>query len=237
MFAPWKKSYDKRREHIKKQRHHFANKGLYSQSYGFFSSHVQMWELVYKGSWAPKKWCFQIVVLEKTLESPLDSKEIQRVHPKGHQPWILIGRTDAEAETPILWPLDVKKWLTGKEMLGKIEGRRRRGWQKMRWSDGFINSLDISLSELREMVKDREAWHAACSSWGCKESDMTYWLHKNNNIPLYDCFTVSCFLTHSPIEGYLGCFQFRLFILYSCYTHLNIYVKVFVWTSVSNSFE
>ena len=103
MLAPWKKSYDKSRQHIKKQRHHFANKGLHSQSYGFSSSHVQMWDLDHKEAWMSKNWCFQTVLLEKTLESPLDIK-IKLVNPKGNQPWIFIGRTDAEA--PILWPLD-----------------------------------------------------------------------------------------------------------------------------------
>ena len=94
---------------IKKQRHHFANKGPSSQSFGFSRSHVWMWELYYKESWAPKNWCFWIVVLEKTLKSPLDWKEIQSVNPKGNQSWIFIGRTDAEAEVPILWPPDVKE--------------------------------------------------------------------------------------------------------------------------------
>ena len=106
MLTPWKESYDQPREHIKKQRHYFANKGLSSQSYGFSSNHVWMWELDYKESWAPKNWCFGIVVLEKTLENPLDCKEIQPVHPKGDQSWIFIGRTDAEAEALILWPPD-----------------------------------------------------------------------------------------------------------------------------------
>ena len=96
---------------IVKQRHYFANKGPSSQGYGFSSSHVWMWELDYKKSWALKNWCFWTVVLEKTLESPLDCKEIQPVHPKGNQSWIFIGRTDAEAETPILWPPDAKNWL------------------------------------------------------------------------------------------------------------------------------
>ena len=114
-FAPWKKSYDQPRQHFKKQRHYFANKGPSSQSYGFSSSHVWMWGLVYKENWAPKNWCFWTVVLEKTLESPLDSKEIEPVHPKGHQSWIFIGRTDAEAETPIFWPSDVKNWFIGKD--------------------------------------------------------------------------------------------------------------------------
>ena len=113
-LAPWKKSYDQPRQHIKKQRHYFANKGASNQSYGFSSSHVWMWELDYKEDRAPKNWYFWTVVLEKTLESCLDCKEILLVHPKGSQFWIFIGRTDAEAETPILWPPDTKSWLIGK---------------------------------------------------------------------------------------------------------------------------
>ena len=111
--APWKKSYDQPRQHIKKQRHYFANKGLYSQSYGFSSSHVWMWELDHKEGWVPKNWYLQTVVLEKTLESPSVCKEIKPVNIKGNQPWIFIGRTDAEA--PILWPPDAKSWLIGKD--------------------------------------------------------------------------------------------------------------------------
>ena len=114
-LAPWKKSYDKPRQHIKKQRQCFADKGPSSQSYCFSSSHVWMWELDYKEGWVLKNWYFWTVVLEKTLESPLDCKEIQPVHPKGNQPWIFIGRTDAEAETPVLWPPDAKNWLIGKD--------------------------------------------------------------------------------------------------------------------------
>ena len=115
MLAPCKKSYDQHRKHIQKQRHYFANKGPSSQSCGFSSNHVGMWELDYKESWVPKNWCFWTVVLEKTLESPLDCKEIQPVHTKGNQSWIFIGRTDAEVETPILWAPDAKSWLIWKD--------------------------------------------------------------------------------------------------------------------------
>ena len=127
-LTPWKKSYDQPREHIKKKRHYLANKGPSSQSYGFSSSHVWMWELDYKESWAPKNWCFWTVVLEKTLESPLDSREVQSVHPKGNQSWIFIGRTDAEAEAPIFWPSDAKNRLTGKDPdVGKDWRREEKG--------------------------------------------------------------------------------------------------------------
>ena len=124
--APWKKSCDKSRQCIKKQRHHFANYGPYSQSYCFSSSHVRMWELDHKEVWAPRNWCFWIVVLEKTLESRLDSKEIKPVNSKGNQPWIFIGRTDVEV--PIHWPPDAKSWLIWKDLdAGKDWRREEKG--------------------------------------------------------------------------------------------------------------
>ena len=146
MLTPWKESYDQPRQRITKQRHYFANKGPSSQGYGYTSGHVWMWELDYKESWALKNWCFWTVVLEKTLESPMDCKGIQPVHPKGDQSWVFIGRTDAEAETPILWPPQQRADSFEKTlMLEKIESRRRRWWQRMRWLDGITDSMDIGL--------------------------------------------------------------------------------------------
>ena len=123
MLAPWKKIYDQPGQCIKKQRHYFANKVLSSQSYDFSNSHVWMWELDYKESWVPKNWCFWTVVLEKILQSPLDWKEIQVAHPKGNQSWVFIGRTDTEAETPILWAPEAKNQLIGKDPDGGKDWR------------------------------------------------------------------------------------------------------------------
>ena len=165
MFAPWKESYNKPRQHIKKQRHHFTNKSLYSQSYGFSSSHVQMWKLDHKEGWALKNWCFQIVMLEKILESPLDSKEINPVNPKGNQLWIFIGRTDAEAEAPIFWPPDAKSRPTGKDPDAGKDGRQEKGTAEdgiVRWHQWF------NRHEFEQTLGDSGGQRnlECCSPWG-----------------------------------------------------------------------
>ena len=154
---------------ILKRRDHFANKGLYSQSNGFSSSHVWKWELDHKKGWEPKDSCFWTVTLEKTLESPLDCKEIKPVNPKGNQPWIFIGLTDAETEAPILWPSDAKKWLTGKDSdAGRNWGQEEKGetvgWHH--WHNGH------EFEQTLENGKEQKSL-GRCSPWGCKELDMT----------------------------------------------------------------
>ena len=173
MLTPWKETYDQPRQHIKKQRHYFANKGPSSRGYGFSSVHVWMWELDCEESWALKNWWFWTVVLEKTLESPLDCKEIQTVHPKGDQPWVFIGRTDAEAETPILWLPHAKSWLIEKDP------DARRGWgqeEKGTTEDemaGWHHRLDAHEFGWTPGVGDGQGGLVCCDSWGHKESDMT----------------------------------------------------------------
>ena len=167
-----------------KLRYYFANKGPPIQSYGFSSSQVQMWELDYKESWVPRNWCFWTTVSEKTLESPLDCKEIQPVHSKGDQSWICTGRTDAKAETPIFWPPEAKNWVIRKDPdAGKDRRQEEKGTTEYGvvgvW-DGETDSMDMSFSKLQELVKDREAW-CATSQWLAESrkwlSNWTEWQH------------------------------------------------------------
>ena len=170
-LTPWKKSYDQPRQHIKKQRLYFVNKALSSQSYHISSSHVWRWELDSEESWVPKNWCFWTVVLENTLESPLDCKEIKPVNPKGNQPWIFTWRTDAEAL--ILWPPDVKSQLTGKDPdAGKDWRREKKGTTKNEIV-GWHHRLNGH--EFVQTPGDSEGQGslACCSPCGLKESDMT----------------------------------------------------------------
>ena len=188
---------------LKRKRHYFANKGPSSQSYGFSSSHTWMRELDYKESWTPKNWCFWTVVLEKTLESPLDSKEIKPVHLKGNQSWIFIRRIDAEAETPILWPLNMKNWLIGKDPdVGKDWGQEGKGttedkmvgWYHRHNWHGFGWTVGVGGGQGR----------LACHSpWGRKESDTTEWLNSTGP-PVSGCYRYSMkpekeMVTHSSI--------------------------------------
>ena len=178
-LAPWKKSYDQPRQCIKKQRHHFANKCPYNQSYGFSSIHVQMWKLDHKEVWVPENWCFLTVVLEKILESPLDCKEIKPVNYKGNQSWIFTGKTDAEA--PILWPPDEKSWLIGKDPdAGKDWGQEEKGQQRMRcmasltqWSWVWTCQVNghVNWHEFEQTQGDSAGQRSLtyCSSWGHKE--------------------------------------------------------------------
>ena len=178
MLTPWKESYHQPRQHNKKQRHYFANKVSSSQGYGFSSSHVTnsqvwMWELDYKESWAPRNWCSSTVVLEKTLESPLHCKEIQPVHPKGDQSWVFIGRSDVEAETPILWPPDAKNWLIWKDPdAGKDWGQEEKGTTEHEMV-GWHHQLSGHECGWTPGVGDGQGYLECCGSWGCKESDTT----------------------------------------------------------------
>ena len=167
------KSYNQPRQLFKKQRHYFANEGLSGQGYGFSSSHVWMWELDYKESWAQKNWCFWTVVLEKTLESPLDCKEIKPVHPKGDQSWVFIGRTDAKAENPIL---DAKSWLIWKDPdAGEDWGQEEKGttedevvgWHHRLKGHEFVWTLGL--------VMDREAWRAAVHGVAKSQTQLSEW--------------------------------------------------------------
>ena len=182
MLAPWKKSYDQPSQLIKKQKHYFADRGLSSQSNGFSSSHVCMWELDLKESWASKNWCFWTVVLEKTLESPLDWKEIQPVNLKWSQSWIFIGRIDAEADAPIFWPSDVKNWLIGKDPDAGKDWRQEKWGMTEDEMVGWHHWLNGHEFKQAPGVDDGQGGLACSSLWGHKELDTTEQLNWTEHI-------------------------------------------------------
>ena len=187
MLAPWEKSYDPPRQHIKNQRLSIANKSPSSQSSGFSNTHVWMWDLDYKETLAPKSWCFQTVVLEKTFESPLDCKEMNPVNPKGNQSWIFIWRTDAEAETPIIWPPYVNNWLIWKDSDAWKDWRQEEKRTKEDELVGWHRQLDGHELEQDQWIYDGKGSLACCSPWVANFrhswvtelnwTDLNWWCH------------------------------------------------------------
>ena len=229
----------KPRQRVKKQRHHFAGKVLYSQSYGFSSSHIRMWQLDHKEGWSPKNWCFWIVVLDKILESPLDCKEIEPVNHKGNQPWIFIGRTDAEVL--ILWPPDVKNWLIGKDPDAGKDCRQKKGTKEdeiVAWH----HQLNRHEFEQAPGVGDGQRSLVCCSPWGRKESDKTVQLNWAA-LSWHNCSSISGVTGH-PCYRQLSHLTFKTFLSSNFYTHIhmcipNIPIKYLIgiinWTYPPNN--
>ena len=193
MVAPWKKSYDKPRQHIKKQTLHFSNKGPYSQSYSFCSSHVWMWGLDHKEGWTLKNWCFRIVVLENSWEFLGQQGSSQSILKELNPEYSLEGlmlklKLNLQCFGHLMWRPDSleKTW-----MLGKIECRRRRRWQGMRWLDDVIDSMDMSLSKLQKIVKDRDAWHAAVHGIAKNQTQFSDWTKDCGMV----CLCVLCYMS------------------------------------------
>ena len=214
MLVLWKESDYKPGQIIKKQRHHFADKDLCSQSYGFSSYHVWMWELDHKEGWVVKNWCFWTVVLEKTLVTPLDCKEIKPVNTEGNQLWIFIGRTDAEAEAPKLCPLDAKNWLIGKDPgSGKDCKQEEKGTQRMRRLDRVIPKMDMNLSKVWERAEDRGAWHAVALGVPKSQTRVSHWATWTTSKTCFFLFRL-CVISHC---WQITCSQFHFNMLFQAY--------------------
>ena len=223
MLTLWKESYDQTRQHIQKQRHYFATKVRLVKVMVFPVVMYGCERWIIKKSWVQKNWCFWTVVLEKTPESPLGCKEIQPVHPKGDQPWVFFGRTDAKAETPVLWPPHAKSWLIGKDSdAGRDWGQEEKGKTEDEMA-GWHHRLDGREFEWTLGVGDGQGGLACCDSWGCKESDMTERLNWTEYFSVWMYYSL---FIYSSTEGHIDCFQ----VLAIMNKHVIKTCVILVWT-------